>query len=112
MAKHDGFPILMAGIGIGVAATLLMTNRKLRTGVSKSLSNGSQRLAGAVSNPDATWKRGEKTMSDIKYKLKNKIDDAAGASKKVVDKVVDKSRVAAHKAGEHLEQGGKRLQDA
>jgi hypothetical protein len=65
-----------------------------------------------VPAPDAMLKRGEKTMSDVKDKLKNKIDDAADASKKAVDKVVDKSKEAAHKAGEHLERGGKRLQDA
>jgi hypothetical protein len=87
MTKHDGLPMLVTGIGIGVAATLLMLNRK-------------------------TWKRGEKAMSDVKDKLKNKIDDAADAGKKVVEKVVDKSKDAAHKAGEQLERGGKRLQNA
>ncbi len=70
----------------------------------KSLSN--------VPDPDAMLKKGQKAMSDVKDKLKNKIDDAAEASKKAVDKVVDKSKDAAHKAGEQLERGGKRLQDA
>ena len=36
-------------------------------------------------------------MSDVKDKLKNKIDDAAGATKKLVDKVADQSKKAAHK---------------
>ena len=54
----------------------------------------------------------EKAMSDVKGKVKDKIDDAAEATKKAVDKVVDKSKDAAHKAGEQLEKGGKRLQDA
>lgn len=101
MAKHNGLPILVAGIGIGVAATLLMKDRRLRT-----------RVTAALADPHATWNKGEKAMSDVKDKLKNKIDDAAGATKKAVDKVVDKSKDAAHKAGEHLERGGKRLQDA
>jgi hypothetical protein len=112
MAKHNGLPILVAGIGIGVAATLLMTDRGLRSRVGKALSNGSQRATEALSDPEATWNKGEKAMSDVKGKFKNKIDDAAGAAKKAVDQVVDKSKDAAHKAGEHLERGGKRLQDA
>ena len=78
----------------------------------KSFSNGSQRVKEALPNSDAMLRRGEKKMSDVKDKLKNKIDDAAEASKKAVDKVVDKSKDAAHKAGEQLERGGKRLQDA
>jgi hypothetical protein len=112
MTKHESFPILAAGIGIGVAATLLLMNRELRTRLAEAVSNGSQRLSEAFSDPDATWNKGEKAMSDVKDKLKNKIDDAADAGKKVVDKVVDKSRDAAHQAGKHLERGGKRLQDA
>jgi methyl-accepting chemotaxis protein len=51
--------------------------------------------------------------------VKNQIDDTAAGAKKVVDKVADKSKEAAHQAkeaahqaGEHLERGGKRLQDA
>jgi hypothetical protein len=90
MTKQVGFPIFVAGIGIGIAATLLMKDRNLRS----------------------TWNRGEKTMSDVKDKLKNKIDDAAEATKKAVDKVAEQSKNAAHKAGEQLERGGKRLQDA
>jgi hypothetical protein len=104
MEKHARLPIFAAGIGIGVAATLLLTNRGLRTGIGKTFSN--------APDPDAMLKRGEKAMSNVKDKLKNKIDDAAEASKKAVDKVVDKSKDAAHKAGEQLERGGKRLQDA
>ena len=49
-------------------------------------------------------------MSSVKTRLKDKIDDTAGSAKKVVDKAVDKSRGVAHKAGEQLERGGKRLQ--
>ena len=112
MTKYDGLPILVAGIGIGVAAALLVTDRKLRTRLGKALNNGSNVATDALSNPNATWKRGEKAMSDVKDKLKNKIDDAADAGKKVVDKVVDKSKDAAHQAGEQMERGGKRLQEA
>jgi hypothetical protein len=86
MAKDTGVPMLLAGIGIGVAATLFFMDRD--------------------------WTKGYKAMSDVKDKLKNKIDDAAEATKKVVDRVADKSKEAAHQAGEHLEKGGKRLQNA
>jgi hypothetical protein len=51
-------------------------------------------------------------MSSVKTRLKDKIDDTAGSAKKMVDKAVDKSRDVAHKAGEQLERGGKRLQKA
>jgi gas vesicle protein len=56
--------------------------------------------------------KGAQRLSDIKDKVKDSIDDAADATKKAVDKVVEKSKDAAHKAGEQLERGGKRLQDA
>ena len=51
-------------------------------------------------------------MSDMKDKAKRKIDEAAEGAKKVAEKVVDKSRDAAHNAGKKIEEGGKRLQDA
>jgi F0F1-type ATP synthase membrane subunit b/b' len=91
MTKEIGLPIFIAGLGIGVAATLFIRDH----GMTK-----------------ASWKRGQKSMSDIKDKVKSKIDDAADATKKAVDKVADKSKEVAHKAGEQLERGGKRLQDA
>jgi hypothetical protein len=112
MGKNNGLPILLAGIGIGVSVTLLMMDRELRTRLGRALGSGSRQVTEALSDPDAAWNKGEKIMSDVKDKLKNKIDDAADATKKAVDKVVDKSKDAAHKAGEHLERGGKRLQDA
>jgi hypothetical protein len=101
MSNHIGFSILLAGIGIGVAATLLIKDRQLRTQVTD-----------ALSNPDVAWKKGQKVVSDVKGKVKDKIDDAADATRKAVDTAVDRSKDAAHKAGEHLERGGKRLQDA
>jgi hypothetical protein len=51
-------------------------------------------------------------MSDLKDKVKNKIDDAADATKKTTETVVDKSKDTAHSAGKRVEEGGKRLQDA
>jgi len=50
-------------------------------------------------------------MSNLKDKVKVKIDDAADAAKKTTGKVVDKAKDLTHKAGESIEKGGKRLQD-
>jgi hypothetical protein len=69
-------------------------------------------VSAVLSGGEQALKEGGKAMSDVKDQLKDKIDDAANASKKVVDKVVDKSKDVAHDAGEKLEWGGKRLQDA
>ncbi len=107
-----GLPILLAGIGIGIAATLLVQDRELQTRWGKALGKQSRRVSAVLSDPEATWRKGEKAVSDIKEKVKDKIDDAADATKKAVDKVAEKSKEAAHKAGEQLERGGKRLQDA
>lgn len=112
MTKHNSLPLLVAGIGIGVAATLFLQDRELRTRLGKALGDRSKRVTEALSDPEATWKRGEKAMSDVKDKLKKNIDDAAEATKQMVDKVAEKSKDAAHKAGEQLERGGKRLQKA
>jgi hypothetical protein len=51
-------------------------------------------------------------MGDLKDKAKEKIDDAADATKKATGRVVDKSKSVAHDAGKKIEKGGKRLQDA
>ena len=50
-------------------------------------------------------------MSNLKDQAKEKIDDAAKAAKKTTGTVVDKAKDLAHKAGETIEKGGKRLQD-
>ena len=52
----------------------------------------------------------EQVMSDFKDKAKEKIDAAAGAAKRTINKVVDKSKDVAHMAGKKMVQEGKRLQ--
>jgi hypothetical protein len=51
-------------------------------------------------------------MSFFKDKVASKIDDAADATKRAADKVIDGSEDAAHTAGEKLEDTGKKLEDA
>ena len=48
--------------------------------------------------------------NDFKDKANAKIDAAADAAKRGTEKVVDKSKEAAHMAGKKLEKEGKRLQ--
>ena len=49
-------------------------------------------------------------MSDFKDKAKQTINAAAQSAKKTSDKMIDKSREAAHTAGKTLVKQGKRLQ--
>lgn len=51
-------------------------------------------------------------MSDFKDKARKKIDEAADATKKAVDKVVNRSKDVVHNAGKKMEEGGKRLRSA
>ena len=53
-----------------------------------------------------------KTMGDLKDKAKEKIDNAAKATKRAADPLVDKSKDVAHNAGKKMEEGGTRLQNA
>ena len=56
-------------------------------------------------------KKGADTMSDLKDRVKQKIDEGVDAAKKVTDQAVDKTKDFAHRAGKKIEKGGKRLQD-
>ena len=107
--SQNGLPMLLAGIGIGVAATLVLMDDDLRSRMGKALGTGSERVTDALSNSQRTMRdAADKFSTD---QLKSGIDDAAAAAKKMVNEVADRSRDAAHRAGEQLEQGGKRLQN-
>ena len=112
MTKDNHLPIFIAGVAIGAAAAVVVLDAELRSNVGAALRQGTQRMSEAISDAEAAWKKGENVMSSVKDKVKDKIDDAASVTKKAIDKTVDKSKEAAHKAGEQLEKGGKRLQDA
>jgi gas vesicle protein len=126
MTRNNGLPIFLAGVGVGAAVGLLLVAnsrgelgtraRKALRMASEDLTEGSRRFrerVGAVlSGGEQALKERGNAMSSVKDKLKDKIDDAANASKKVVDSVVDKSKDVAHDAGENLERGRKRLQNA
>jgi gas vesicle protein len=126
MSRNSGLPIFLAGVGVGAAVGLLLVassrgelgaraRKALRT-ASEDLTDGSRRVRERVgtvlSGGEQALKEGAQTMSNVKDKLKDKIEDTAKASQKVLDKVADKSKDVAHDAGEKLERGGNRLQDA
>ena len=130
MRQRDHFTPFLAGLAIGITASLLLapetggnTRNRIRDAVRRA-GNGLKARAEQLGRA-AAGVRGEQetaaglenggrriTMSDMRDKAKQKINDAADGAKKVVDKVVDKSKDVAHSAGKKMEEGGKRLQNA
>ena len=119
MSRNNSVPIFLAGVGVGAAVGLLVAGSRGELGArarkalqiaSENLTDGSRRVrerADAVlSGGEQALKEGRKAMSNVKDKLKDKIDDTAAAGKKLVNKVADKSKDVAHDAGKKLEQGG------
>jgi len=130
LRKNNPVIPFLAGLGVGVAATVLLVpeaGRKTRNRIGDIAGRAADALKARAQNVrdrtedlfqegKSTWKEQEikrrETMSDLKDKAKDKIDDAADATKKAAGKVVDTSKDIAHSAGKKLEEGGKRLQDA
>jgi gas vesicle protein len=124
MSKQNHIPMFLAGVGIGVAATLLFTDEETRSRLSHRLRNGWKGVSEALADPAQMWSRAEQAMNQVEDKLKDKLNDklkdklkdkfdtASVAGKHLVDHLADHSIQAAHKAGEQLERGGKRLQRA
>jgi gas vesicle protein len=127
---NPSFIPFLAGIGVGVVATVLLVpeaGRKTRNRIGDIAGRAADTLTARARNlgdwtedvlqkGKSTWNEQEikrrETMSDLKDKAKEKIDDAADAAKKAAGKLVDTSKDVAHGAGKKLEEGGKRLQDA
>ena len=129
MSKIDHLVSFLAGFGIGAAASVLLASEaggKTRSRIRDITSRAGDVLKERAENlgdvagdilaeSKLTWrdqKERIQTMSDLKDKAKEKIDDAADAAKKATDQVVDKAKDVAHSAGKKMEEGGKRLQDA
>ena len=128
--SNSSFTPFLAGLGVGIVATVLLVpeaGRKTRNRIggiagraADALKTRTRNLRGTAESllqeGKSTWKNQEvkrrETMSDLKDKANEKIDDAAAAAKKAAGKVVDTSKDVAHSAGKKLEEGGKRLQDA
>jgi gas vesicle protein len=129
MRKSEYLAPFLAGLGLGVAASVLLapeagskTRGRIRDIASRAgdaVKAGAEHLGAAeeiVEKCNLTWREEHnersKTLSDMKDKAKEKIDDAADAAKNAAGRVIDKSTDVAHSAGEKMEEGGKRLQDA
>ena len=52
---QKGLSIFLAGMGVGVAAAMVVMDDGLRTRLGKGLRAGSQRVTDAVSDPQAAW---------------------------------------------------------
>lgn len=130
MSKSDSLVPFLAGLGFGAVAAVLLapeTGRNMRhrvNDIARRTADGIQTQAvnfgGAaedvIEQGISTWTRQEnktsETMSDLKDKANEKVDAAAQAVKKSAERVIDKSKDAGHSAGQKLQEGGKRLQDA
>ena len=122
----------LAGFGIGVAASVLLAPEaggKTRSriwniasragyGLRERAENFGDAAGDVLAEAKRTLRDGQEersqTMSDLKNKAKEKIDDAAVATKKAVDQVVDKSKDVAHNVGKKMEEGESdfRMRDA
>jgi gas vesicle protein len=128
--SNSSFIPFLAGLGVGIVATVLLVpeaGRKTRNRIDGIAGRAADawkararklrdRTEDLLQVGKSTWKEQEikrrETMSDLKDKVNEKIDNAADAAKKAAGKVVDTSKDVAHSAGKKLEEGGKRLQDA
>lgn len=54
--------------------------------------------------------QGDEEMADLKTKTRSTIDAAASTAKRTSDKVIDKTRAAAHAAGKTMVKQGRKLQ--
>ena len=51
-------------------------------------------------------------MSDLKTRVKGKVDKSAGVGKQAAGQAIDKTKEVANKVGEKLEKGAQRLKKA
>ena len=106
MQKSYCFVSLLAGLGVGMAAALLLapdkTRRRIRDKANRASGLFKERAETLFQNGHQEMSR---TMTGLRDKAKEKIDDAA-------DQIVVKSRDVAHNMGKKMQVAGKRLQNA
>ena len=130
MRKIDYITPFLAGVGIGVAVSVLLAPeaggktrsriRDIASGAGDALKERAEDLGDAAADAfeegKLAWSdprnEGRQTMSDLKDKAEQKLEDAADATKTADDKLVHKSKEVAHSAGEKMEEGADRLQKA
>jgi gas vesicle protein len=114
---------LLTGFGVGIAASVMFApeagdrlRRRIRVNARRAGGLFRKRAEMLTSAAGEVLQNGHheisRTMTGFTDKAKEKIDDAADATKKAADQVVDKSRDVAHNMGKKMEEAGKRLQNA
>jgi len=108
----------LAGFGVGMAAAVMLgpmingkSRRRLRDGAERATGLFKKRARTFGSAAGEALQNGHQEISRAVSDFKDKIDDAAAATKKAADQVIDKSRDVAHHMGKKMEDAGKRLQD-
>lgn|ERR1035438_10156619 len=129
MRNIENMTSFLAGLGVGVAASVLLapksgaeTQTRIReianragTALNTKAKDLTAAATGAVQDAKRTMQQGQnqanQAINDFKNKAHQTIDDATDATKSATGQAVDKSRNAVHVAGEKMEVGGKMLQD-
>ena len=130
MRNIDHLTTFLTGLGIGVAASVLLAPRsgsETQTRIREIAARAGDALnlrarefgtaaGGAVKDCKLTMQEqqdaADRKLCELKAKAQSKIDEATEAARPVVAQVIDKSRDLAHTAGRKLEVGAKILQDA
>lgn len=108
--KNDSVILFLAGLGIGAAATLLLTpdsGAKNRKGLRKIANRAGIALKKSADDIGAS-----NAVKDLNDQAKETLDAAASVAKATATEIADKSTDVAHRVGKTLEAGGRRLQDA
>ena len=123
MRKSTCFMSLLTGFGVGMAASVMFApeaghklRRRIRVNARRAGGLFKKRAEMFTSAAGEVLENGHheisRTMTGFTDKAKETIDEAAGATKKAADQVIDKSRDVAHNMGKKMEEAGKRLQNA
>lgn len=123
MRKTTCFMSLLTGFGVGMAVSTLFApeaghkmRRRIRVNARRASGLFKERAEMFTNAAGEALQNGQqeisRTMSGFADKAKEKIDDAADATKKAADQVIDRSRDVTHTVGKKMEEAGKRLQNA
>jgi gas vesicle protein len=126
MRNLDNMTTFLAGLGIGVAASMLLapqsgpqTQKRIRefagragdslndlgTAARTAVKDGKRALQGKQDEASQAF-------NDLNNKAKRKIDETADAATTATGQIIDRSKDFAHTAGKKMETGGRMLQDA
>lgn len=130
MKNNDSVAPFLAGLGMGIAATILLApkvRRNIRDRIADladhavdALKTGAGDLHHAAGDllqeGKSTWNdaknKSSEAASELGITAKEEIDHVGDAAKNCAAGVADKAREVAHRAGTKLEEGGKQLQEA